>query len=151
MSEAALAAFAKRAKPLELLPAALLHWSKRRGRALIPPIESAAHELSMQLPTQRYNDANPPLLWRGCSHYLRVMRASKKSHQARSFSAVGVARELLARRRAALSSFLSRGLNLVRPAHQAVAIALHIELTHVAFPVCGFGLLLASQLAAYLF
>jgi hypothetical protein len=68
--EAALAAFAKRAKPLELLPAALLHWSKRRGRALIPPIESAAHELSMQLPTQRYNDANPPLLWRCCSHYL---------------------------------------------------------------------------------
>ena len=66
--EAALAAFAKRAKPLELLPAALLHWSKRRGRALIPPIESAAHELSMQLPTQRYNDANPPLLWRLFEH-----------------------------------------------------------------------------------
>jgi hypothetical protein len=64
---------------------------------------------------------------------------------------VGVARELLARRRAALSSFLSRGLNLVRPAHQAVAIALHIELTHVAFPVCGFGLLPADQLATHLF
>src|SRR5262245_21754650 len=53
-----------REQPLELLPAVLLHWSTRRGRALIPPIESAAHELSMQLPTQRYNNANPPLLWR---------------------------------------------------------------------------------------
>jgi hypothetical protein len=40
---------------------------------------------------------------------------------------------------------------LARLTHHAVAKALHIELAHVAFPVCGFGLLLASQLAAYLF
>ena len=27
---------------------------------------------------RRYKDALPPLLWRGCSHYLSVMRAPKK-------------------------------------------------------------------------
>src|SRR5262245_26203167 len=40
---------------------------------------------------------------------------------------------------------------LVRSAHQAVAEALHIHLALVAAPVSGFGDLLASQLAAYLF
>jgi hypothetical protein len=57
-----------------------------------------------------------------------------------------------------LSSSLTNGSHifrrpdeLARLTHHAVAKALHIELAHVAFSVCGFGLLPASQLAAYLF
>jgi hypothetical protein len=46
---------------------------------------------------------------------------------------------------------LSSGSKLTWHSHHAVAEALHIELAHMAFPVCGFGLLPASQIAASLF
>jgi hypothetical protein len=45
----------------------------------------------------------------------------------------------------------SRRLKLAWHTHHAIAEALHIELAHVAFSVCGFGLLPAGQLAAHLF
>ena len=35
------------------------------------------------LPTQRYNDANPPLLWRGRSRYPWLMQAPEKSQSAK--------------------------------------------------------------------
>jgi hypothetical protein len=41
-------------------------------------------------------------------------------------------------------------LGLTRRAHHAIAEALHIELAHVAFSVCGFGLFLADQLTTHL-
>jgi hypothetical protein len=52
---------------------------------------------------------------------------------------------------AALVPFPFSRSELAGHAHHAVAKALHIELAHVAFPVCGFGLLFADQLATHLF
>jgi hypothetical protein len=54
-------------------------------------------------------------------------------------------------RRSQRAGGASNALGDLAVAHQAVAIALHIELTDVAFPVCGFGLLPADQLATHLF
>jgi hypothetical protein len=46
-------------------------WQKKKAAPLIK--ERGFETCHDALPTQRYNDANPPLLWRGCSHYLQAM------------------------------------------------------------------------------
>jgi hypothetical protein len=50
-----------------------------------------------------------------------------------------------------VGSATASGCGLTRRTHHAIAEALHIELAHVAFSVCGFGLFPASQIAAHLF
>ena len=63
-------------EPLVPCPAALLRWSKKsRGPILVTRARGSG--LPRNRDHRRYKDANPPLLWRGCSHYFSVMRASK--------------------------------------------------------------------------